>query len=245
MATDPRKRQKKLERRTAKRKDRKHQLVREQSAGLAERLTAAAKYPVLHSWVSEDLWTQGMGWVLLSRQLPDGSVAASVFLVDRYCLGVKDAMVNINSRSLYESKIVRLMRAQFTSRAVSPATARKFVESAVAYAQGLGFPPHPDYHKAKLLFGDIDAAEAKEELEFGQDGKPYFIAGPNDTPQRCRQILNTLLHGRSPDEFHYLMPAIDLGEALPDALKHGKARLVGEDREGRIHDHTVDFDAPR
>ena len=30
----------------------------------------------------------GLGWVLLSRQLPGGSVAVAVFLVDRYCLSI-------------------------------------------------------------------------------------------------------------------------------------------------------------
>src|SRR4051812_29540405 len=59
MAADPRKRQKKLERRAAKRKEKKHLVVREQGAGMGERLTAATKYPVLHSWVTENFWTQG------------------------------------------------------------------------------------------------------------------------------------------------------------------------------------------
>jgi len=40
MGTDQRKRQKKLERRTAKRKEKKHSLVREQNAGLSDRLSA-------------------------------------------------------------------------------------------------------------------------------------------------------------------------------------------------------------
>src|SRR5438105_3691381 len=120
MAADPRKRQKKLERRAAKRKEKKHLIVREQSAGLGERLTAAAAAPVLHAWVTDDLWTQGMGWVLLSRQLPNGYVAVVVFLVDRYCLGVKNALAEIVSRFEYDSKFVRKMRSQFTAKDVTP-----------------------------------------------------------------------------------------------------------------------------
>src|SRR4051812_40540343 len=42
MPTDPRKRQKKQERRTAKRKARQHEVSKEKHAGLPERLTAAA-----------------------------------------------------------------------------------------------------------------------------------------------------------------------------------------------------------
>src|SRR5207237_10557142 len=102
MATDPRKRQKKLERRNAKRQEKKHRLVRAQHAGVGERLAAATHYPVLDSWITEDLWTQGIGWALLSRQLPDGSVAVAVFLVDRYCLGVKHAVAAVLARYTYD-----------------------------------------------------------------------------------------------------------------------------------------------
>src|SRR5437016_3658326 len=111
MPTDPRKRQKKQERRTAQRKAKQHQLARAKHAGLPERLTAAADCPILHSWVTTDLRSEGLGWVCLSRVLPNGFVAFAVFLVDRYCLGVKNAMAEITSRFDYDSRIVRKMRS--------------------------------------------------------------------------------------------------------------------------------------
>ncbi len=116
MSADPRKRQKKLQRLKAKRQEKKHHHAREQSAGLAERLAAAARYPVLNAWVAEDLWTTGMGQATLSRALPDGSVAFAVFLVDRYCLGVKDAFGSILSRAEYESRFEQKSRSQFAVR---------------------------------------------------------------------------------------------------------------------------------
>jgi hypothetical protein len=226
MASDPRKRQKKLERRASKRKEKKHLQVRGQSAGLTERLTAAARFPVLHSWITEDLWTQGLGWVLLSRTFPDGMVAVAVFLVDRYCLGVKDAMARFISRSTYEAEFVRKMHGTFASRNVSPATVRKLVEEAVAYARGLGLSPHADYQKAKLLFGDIDPAQSTEVFEFGKDGQPLFIAGPNDTPGRCQNILGILTQSCGPDGFHYIMPMAE-GEHF---------RLIGTDEDEDVLD---------
>jgi hypothetical protein len=206
MPADPRKRQKKLERLKAKRKAKQHQLTREKSAGLPERLAAAANYPVLQSWVTMPLWKEGMGSVSLSRQLPNGQVAFAVFLVDRYCLGVKDAFADVSSRQQYEDRIVRKTRAQFSVQELSPAAARKLVESAVEYAKGLGFPPHPDYQRAKLIFGGIDPTECKEEFEFGKDGKPLFIAGPHDGPQRCQQILKTLERTCGPGNFDFVLP---------------------------------------
>jgi hypothetical protein len=205
MAKNPRKRQQKLERRAAKRKEKKHLIAREQNTTLADKLSATVKYPILHTWVTEDLWTKGMGWVLISRRLPDGSIAFATFLVDRYCLGVKDAMTTILTRSEYESKIVHKMRQQFTSEEVTPAAARKIVEGVVAYARDLGFPPHPDYHKAKLLFGDIDPNECNEEFEFGKDGKPLYINGPFENARRRQEILNTLTRHVGPDGFEHVL----------------------------------------
>ena len=44
-------------------------------------------------------------------------------VVDRFCLGVKNAMANIIARSAYDSQFVREMRSHFDVRDVSPATA--------------------------------------------------------------------------------------------------------------------------
>jgi len=241
MPSDPRKRQKQQERRAAKRKAKHHQLARDRQAGLAEQLETAARYPVLHSWATEDFWTQGMGWVCLSRELPNGSVAFAVFLVDRYCLGVKDVLAAVGPRSAYENRIVRKTRSDYTVRDLSPAATRKLVEGAVGYAGALGLHPHPDYQKARHIFGDIDPAESAEEFEFGKDGQPFFIAGPRDTPERCRQILRTLLQACGPDGFHYLMPVAPDADVLPEPLRGRPTRLVGQDESGTILDYDVDF----
>ncbi len=43
--------------------------------------------------------------------------------------------------------------------AVEPCCARKLIEQATQYAQGLGFAPHPDYKKAARVFGGLDAEQ--------------------------------------------------------------------------------------
>jgi hypothetical protein len=218
MAQDPRKRQKQKERKAARRKEKRQQLAREFVPGLGDKLSAATKYPVLHSRFSDELWSQGIGSVLLSRELPDHSVVVSLFLVDRWCLGVKDAFAEVLSRSAYDSKYVQTRRPGSALQDVTPAAVRKFVEEAVAYAAGLGFQPHPDYQKAKLLFGDIDAGACQDEFEFGKDGKPFYFAGPHDSSQRIRQIVNTLMHKLGPDGFHFVVPYGNPADYLPDAF---------------------------
>ena len=237
MATDPRKRQKKLERRTAKRQDKKHKIVRAQSAGLADRMTAAAKYPVLQAWVQDVYYTEGIGSVLLSRELPDGSVAVAVFLVDRYCLGVKNALADVFTRLRLRKQVRAANAGAVSSQQRVAGAGAQLVESAVAYAGNLGFAPHPDYHKAKLLFGTIDANECTEEFELGKDGKPFYVAGPNDSLQRSRQIISILNSKLGPGGFDYLVPLANPEDFLPDALLQGSA----SNNEAEESENLLDF----
>ncbi len=201
MPGDPRKRQKKLERRAARRKQKKHSVARLQSAGLPGQLSAASKYPVLNCWI---IGHEGMGSLHLSREFPNGEVAVASFLVDRYCLGIKDAWGEVVPRATYEEKYLR-MPAQVPPRRLDPAEARKYLEEAADYAASIGLSPHPDFRKALLLFGDIDPAASDATFEFGKDGKPFFIAGPYDSAERCRQIVAILTNHCGPDGFHYII----------------------------------------
>lgn len=206
MAIDPKKRQKKLARKAAQAKEKKKLANREKSLGLSERLANATKFPVLHCRVADTLETTGIGAVVFSRISPSGHVAVAVFLVDSYCLGIKDAFAHIlNSRGEYESKFGREMQLKSPGRNVAPSEAKKLLEDAAAYARNLGFAPSPEFRTAMALFGDIDSSECDIEFEFGKDGKPFFVSGPNDSRSRCRHILNTLAASCGPDGFDYLI----------------------------------------
>ena len=87
-----------------------------------------------------------------------------------------------------------------------PAYARKLVNEAAAYAADLGLPPPPDFHAIERLFGEVDAAACTETFTFGQDGKPLYVPGPNDTPARIRQVLARLQARLGPDGYHCIVP---------------------------------------
>jgi hypothetical protein len=56
-----------------------------------------------------------------------------------------------------------------------------------------------------ILFGDIDAADSDVHFQFGKDGKPCFISGPNDSPERCKQIVAILSKTCGAGRFDYLV----------------------------------------
>jgi hypothetical protein len=136
----------------------------------------------------------------------------AMFLVDSYCLGVKDCYGRLMVRAEYDA-MCKQLDTKFSMEDHSPADVRKLVEDVVEYARQLGFEPHPDYHRVKTIFGDIDPRESNEEFEFGSEGKPLFVSGPNDSLERSRQIISTLQHSCGPDGFHYMV-AVAAGRSL-------------------------------
>ena len=141
MPSDPRKRQKKLERKAAHRKEKKQLVVREASVSLATRFALATPFPVLHSCISDSVFEMGIGQATLTRELPNGQIVVAIFLVDRFCLGVKSSIAAIVPLATYNSRYGPSVPGAPTTRNYSPAAVRKFVEGAVAYALDSGLYP--------------------------------------------------------------------------------------------------------
>lgn len=165
---------------------------------------AAAHWPVRECLVPESLFELGIGNIVVSRTLPSGEIATAVFLLDVFCLGVKDAYFEVLSLGEYEFAVSRV-EDRATLRRVLPSYARKLIEGAVQYAEGFCLRPHPDYHVAKRIFGDVDPTTCSQDFEYGREGKPFYVVGPNDTRARSRQILALLERAYGPDGFHFLV----------------------------------------
>lgn len=215
MALSQRKWQKKVEKRNAKQKAKKKELARRDREDPAIRFARAATAPILHSAVSMNLWEQGIGYVLLSRQMAGGNVASALFLVDVYCQGVKDALYRISPLDAYQSLIYNKIHYELGFVNLPPESGRKLVEGAVDFALKCGLEPHPDYVLAWSLFGDIDPSLSTDQFVYGKNGKPLFVPGPYDSPQKCGRIMDLLMKNRGPGDFDYLVPLMGPGESEP------------------------------
>ena len=190
MATDPRKRQKQLARKKNKRNAKR--AVTAHTGGSAAMVQAAARAPIERCLMPQELFEVGIGSIFLSRRLSDGSLVTGVFLVDIYCLGVKDAFVMTAAEHELDQ---RLAMQQETFVDTPPACVRKLLHGAVAFAREFGIPPHSDYVKFEKLFGDADPATCDQVFEFGRDGKPWYIPGPNDSPKLMQRVTRALGSG--------------------------------------------------
>ena len=219
MAKSKRKKQEKLSakrsRKALKRKAARAGSSRQQSVG---QLLPVANYPVHETLITETLFEIGQGTVIFSRIFPDGNVALSLFLVDIFCLGVKDADYTIISMQKYHDFLARTEQHGRLIE-IEPECLVKLVFESVNYAMSFGFSPHKDYRKAKTLFGAITGDECDRTFEFGKDGKPFYIAGPYDTPAKTEQIMRQLERAVGPDGFLFMHP-IDEHDLNEDVLTY-------------------------
>ena len=158
--------------------------------------------------IPEELFEIGLGNVIVARKAPQGRIALSAFVVDVFCLGVKNTFFNVSNEDDYENDIkVRLIESHagrdFDN--IHPSCARKLIEGAVAYAEDLGFRPHSDYRNAKGIFGDIDPDVCPEKYIYGKDGKPFYIRGPNESPSNAKRIIQQLHKKCGEDGYHYML----------------------------------------
>ena len=160
------------------------------------------------SFCDSGIFESGIGQVVIARFKSGGRVELGVFLVDVFCLGVKNAFYT----TCDEAELDDLLRKLFSVRAVEEhpaAWGRKLVEGAMEYARRLGFAPHRHYKPAARVMGGINPKDCQETFVFGQNGKPFFVAGSNDNQARCSLIIKVLTKKCGLGGFHYLVQAGD------------------------------------
>jgi len=77
-----------------------------------------------------------------------------------------------------------------------------------AIAKRYGFEPHPDFSLASNVLDPPGTHPSEQQLEFGKDGKPFFIAGPYDD---AHAIVTKLARTAGEGNFHYMVSWGDIG----------------------------------
>jgi hypothetical protein len=164
-------------------------------ASLPARVLRAARAPIQHCFLSESLFEIGIGTLVLARGATRIHLGFSSFLLDTFCLGIKDVMFESVDGEVFED-YMEMTEAESPMVDVDPAYARKLLRDLAAWSKSIGFAPHRDFAAVERMFGDVSADASEENFRFGRDGKPVYIPGPTDTgpliQRRIAQLRNIL-----------------------------------------------------
>jgi len=217
MGVDERRRQKKLMKKRKKDQLRKKKraesvsfgLVSEKNKILAARGLALYECLINPSWREQELAT-----ILISRRQPNGSILFGVYLVDVFCLGLKNTFCNVDFPVWrYETEVRDKVYREEEPVECPVGSAHHIIYGAIEFAGRFGFKPNRDFKLSQYILEPKESLEPCEGIEFGKDGQPFYIAGPGDNVEYVmRQLESVVGH----ENFGFLYRVNEPGPCMND-----------------------------
>ncbi len=169
------------------------------SAGLG--LDDAPEWAASDPQGADDPTTGGLAAVMVARADRSSRVTLCGFLVDVYCLGVKNTLGPLTVSSSAVRDRSRRFFGGFPDlpRSAPLELAQHLVHGALAYAASLGFEPHEEFLEVEPFLGP---APGPCPIRFGRDGTPWYIAGPHDN---ARHVIATLDRTVGTGNYQYII----------------------------------------
>src|ERR1700688_3881566 len=160
-------------------------------ASVPARVLRAAHAPIQYCFLTESVFDIGMGTLVLARGTTPHHIALSSFLIDVFCLGIKDVMFESVESEVFEM-YMDATDAGSPMVSVDPSYARKLLRDLAAWSQSIGFAPHRDFAAVEPVFGDVSADASDAVFRCGRAAKPVYIPGPNDTAHLIQRRIEQL-----------------------------------------------------
>jgi hypothetical protein len=190
--------QKKKARHQAARKAKQADIARVQREAALQRTPGAVAcraegWPVHSCYVTSDWREHGMVALVVARKGAGPSILAACYLVDLYCLGLKDTWV---AEPGDEGTLRSLCKGGADAAPLEPcdpALAARIIRAGIDYAAALGLPAHSEFVRTRRFLTGIDADACAEEVPVGHHGKPLLVPGPRDNAAHLMAHLTSRL----------------------------------------------------
>jgi hypothetical protein len=137
----------------------------------------ARQLPVYKCSINQDWAESGLAHIYVLRKHANGHITAGIYLVDIFCVGVKDTFCffNVSETEFNE----HVSHYPFEREACTYTLAHNIIYGALAFAAEYGIAPHLDFNLTRYILEEDTEAVPLMELEFGRDGKPFLVLTPN------------------------------------------------------------------
>ena len=169
--------------------------------------TKAQNLP-FHKCFANENWfdSHDLTSVYVSKVMPSGKICFCMYLIDKGCLGLKSTILYINAEPGDFEEFVDqgYQREGRDYVEITPSQAHNIIFGGIDYAEECGFAPmDKDWRITERFLNEDLITDEIDDIEFGKDGKPFYLSGPYDNVSK---VLSTLRKNFGEDGFFYTPP---------------------------------------
>ena len=165
-------------------------------------------------FVSDDLKKMGEGHVIVSRIHTGGRISVAVYLIDIWCVGVKDSFYELRMEDYEFSEMIGSYSLGLHE--CSYDEAHNWIYGAIDFAEEAGIEPDKSFNLTQYMLEEDDDNIPLIEYEYGKDGKHTLVAQSRLEASRYLPLLEKNL-GKGNYDF-ILNPDDDFDEDWDDDL---------------------------
>lgn len=134
------------------------------------------KFPIHECKALRNWGDTGISPVYVVRELDKNLYVFISYLVDFWCLGVKDAFLKFG---ISKADLIQIYNKSDDFVSVSYEDARSLILGAIDFAKAIDIPPHSSWNGLPSSFIEAHLPYERK-FSFGQEEKHYYFSGPQD-----------------------------------------------------------------
>lgn len=135
----------------------------------------ARTLPIGKCYITPAWKESGISQIIISRIRPSGNLSVGIFLVDTFCIGVKDATYYTNMSEVDFEDLIKRYEYGPGLEIISYNEAHNIIYGAIGFAEEGGIKPAKDFKIAQYVLEEDTEDIPLIEYEFGKNGKHFLV----------------------------------------------------------------------
>lgn len=173
-------------------KKQRHEQKRREKRSLLRRADQGSPYKKIGlagstaaCYINDDWREDGLASIQILLRVPGGGHALACFLVDRWCIGLKDAFGCLTmTAEEFRLHLERSASQGVHHVPVDMATVRRLVAGAIRWSRDHNFRLPPRYERWVSMIGGVGDWSAADVSDFGVDGQLHYVGAMEDLEHR-------------------------------------------------------------
>lgn len=137
-------------------------------------------------YISDDIEEYGEGHVVVTRKHTGGRISVAFYLVDIFCLGVKDSFYYIR---LEEGELNEILDNGLDYKECTYEEAHNWIYGAISWAEEAGIVPDKSFAITQYMLEEDTDEIPLIEYEYGREGMHFLVASDNLEASRYLPLL--------------------------------------------------------